>query len=112
SYHERRDRLARTCGYLAYLPLDGIGPSPRRPLHRPRPRPRTDRGLAATPHSEPDLTPRTSLRAEQRACAPLFQGTSFPHLKWLRLPDQKWLWILDRSQVSGFRDVPSGNISP
>src|SRR5208337_4375517 len=66
-------------------------PSPRRPLHRPRPRPRTDRGLAATPHSEPDLTPRTSLRAEQRACAPLFQGTSFPHLKWLRLPDQKWL---------------------
>src|SRR5271166_690677 len=25
SYHERRDRLARTCGYLAYLPLDGIG---------------------------------------------------------------------------------------
>ena len=24
SYHERRDRLARTCGYLAYLPLDGI----------------------------------------------------------------------------------------
>ena len=62
------------------------------------PRPRTDRGLAATPHSEPDLTPRTSLRAEQRACAPLFQGTSFPHLKWLRLPDQKWLSILDRSQ--------------
>jgi hypothetical protein len=66
-------------------------PSPRRPLHRPRPCPRTDWGLAATPHSEPDLTPRTSLRAEQRACAPLFQGTSFPHLKWLRLPDQKWL---------------------
>jgi len=26
SYHERRDRLARTCGYLAYLPLDGIAP--------------------------------------------------------------------------------------
>ncbi len=24
SYHERRNRLARTCGYLAYLPLDGI----------------------------------------------------------------------------------------
>ena len=66
-------------------------PSPRRPLHRPRPRPRTDRGLAATPHSEPDLTQRTSLRAEQRACATLFQGTSFPHLNWLRLPDQKWL---------------------
>ena len=64
-------------------------PSPRRPLHRPRPCPRTDRGLAATPHSEPDLTPRISLRAEQRACAPLFQGTSFPHLKWLRLPHQK-----------------------
>src|SRR5271166_5748481 len=61
-------------------------PSPRRPLHRPRPCPRTDWGLAATPHSEPDLTPRTSLRAEQRACAPLFQGTSFPHLKWIRLP--------------------------
>ena len=70
-------------------------PGPRRPLHRPRPRPRTDRGLAATPHSEPDLTPRTSLRAEQRACAPLLQGTSFPHLKWLRLPDQKWLTVTD-----------------
>src|SRR5271166_5312847 len=29
SYHERRDRLARTCGYLAYLPLDGIASKPR-----------------------------------------------------------------------------------
>jgi hypothetical protein len=56
-------------------------PDPRRPLHRPRPRPGTDRGLAATPHSEPDLTPRTSLRAEQCACAPRFQRTPFPHLK-------------------------------
>ena len=52
--------------------------SPRRSLHRPRPRPRTDRGLAATPHSEPDLTPRTSLRAEQRACAPLFPRDLIP----------------------------------
>jgi len=24
SYHERRDRLARTCGYLAHFPLDVI----------------------------------------------------------------------------------------
>ena len=53
-------------------------PGPRRPLHRPRPPPRTDRGLAATPHSEPDLTPRTSLRAEQRVCAPSSKGPHSP----------------------------------
>jgi hypothetical protein len=40
-------------------------------------------------HSVPDVTPRTSLRAEQRVCMPLFHGTSPAHLEWLRLPDQK-----------------------
>ena len=53
--------------------------------------PGTDRGHAATPHPAPDVTPRTSLRAEQRACTPLSHGTLPAHLKWLRLPDQKWL---------------------
>ena len=60
-------------------------PSPRRPLHWPRPRPRTDRGLAATPHPVPGLTPRTSLRAEQRACMRPSHSNSPAALKWLRL---------------------------
>ena len=38
--------------------------------------------------SAPAITPRTSMRAEQRACMPLSGATSPAHLKWLRLPDQ------------------------
>ena len=63
-------------------------PSPRRPLHRARPRPRTDRGHAATPHPAPNVTPRTSLRAEQRVCMPLSHGTSPARLECLRLRAQ------------------------
>ena len=39
-------------------------PAPRRSLHQTRQRPRTFRVHAATPHLAPDVTPRTSLRAE------------------------------------------------
>ena len=78
-------------------------PSPRRPLHRPRPPIRTDRGLAATPHSEPDLTPRHII-AYRAACmyAPASQGTSTPHLKWLRLPRSK--------MALNSRSVPRGEL--
>ena len=57
-------------------------------------------GLDRAPERTADSPPRhipspTSLRAHHYVPSsvhvPLFQGTSFPHLKWLRLPDQKWL---------------------
>src|SRR5271165_1889906 len=41
----------------------------------------TDRGYAVTPHPAPDVTPRTSLRAEQRVCTPLSRGISPDHLE-------------------------------
>jgi hypothetical protein len=55
-------------------------------------------GLAATPHPTPELASHASLRAEQRACASLFHGTSPAHLKWLRPRTQNWLRILARYQ--------------
>src|SRR4051794_13697395 len=53
-----------------------------------------------TPHPAPDFTPRSSPRAEPRRGTRLSTGISPDRLEWLRLPDQEWLWIPDRSQVS------------
>ncbi|MGZ3432288.1 MAG: hypothetical protein ACXWN0_11425, partial [Isosphaeraceae bacterium] len=44
----------------------------------------------------PDLTPRTSPRAEQRCFTRPSPSTSLGRGKWLRLPDQNWLCIPDR----------------
>src|SRR5208337_1379326 len=46
---------------------------------------------SATPHTEFDLTPRISQRAEQRWCMRLSPSTSLGRGKWLRLPDHNWL---------------------
>jgi hypothetical protein len=46
---------------------------------------------SATPHTEFDLTPRLSQRAEQRWCMRLSPSTSLGRGKWLRLPDHNWL---------------------
>jgi hypothetical protein len=43
---------------------------------------------SATPHAEFDLTPRTSLRAEQRWCMRLSLGTSLSRPQYLRLRAQ------------------------
>jgi hypothetical protein len=66
-------------------------PAPRRSFHRARWRSRTNRGHEATPHLAPEVTPCTSLRAEQRVCTPLHHRTSLADLKWLRLRDRNWL---------------------
>ena len=51
---------------------------------------------SATPHPAPDLTPRTSPRAEQRCFTRPSPSTSLGRGKWLRLPDQNWFCIPDR----------------
>ena len=67
-------------------------PSPRWPLHWTRPRP-----------SAPAITPHTSMRVEQRVCTRLSGRTSPVHLRWLRLPDQKWLCLPDRYHPTSTR---------
>ena len=45
----------------------------------------------ATPRLEPEVTPRMSLRAEQRACMSRPDWTLPACLNWLRHPDRNWL---------------------
>src|SRR5208337_2085338 len=46
---------------------------------------------SATPHPAPELTPRTSPRAEQCWCVRLFPSTPMGRDRWLSLRDQNWL---------------------
>jgi hypothetical protein len=53
------------------------------------------------------------MRVEQCACTPLSGTTSPVYLKWLRLPDQKWLCFPNRYHVSHFRGLsfPIDNVA-
>ena len=77
---------------------DSAVAQPRRPLHRAHPRPRTDPGHVATPHPAPDVTPRKSLRAEQRGCMRPPPRTWLAHPQWRRYSAHNWRHFPARSQ--------------